>query len=342
MDGVADDAAELRLIADAKSRILSFYYNREDSRPDRLPESGLLFHYTSAEGLKGIVENNELWASSAYFLNDSAEITYGYGVLREVLERWVQTCKHDEYSLTLGLARDLLRGFGHDLLNKNLVHPIYLACFCEDGNLLSQWRAYGQSGGYSLAFKFFPFIDESRVLRPESVAYTSRLIKVEYERAKQLERCKLVLDEVLPYFDDPEITRAVQGVSSRGGPGEGYSEIYRIVADVLMEQAVAFKDKAFEAEREWRTVVRRRELLKQGIEDGGRAPVEVYFRPARGLLIPYVKLTPASGGEKIPLELVRSGPTIDRLSAVLSLHPFLCKHGFNSVGVRYSGISARF
>jgi len=58
-------------------------YERQYSfepRPDTV-----LYHYTSAEGLKGIIENNELWATSAYYLNDSAEMFYGYGVLREVL-----------------------------------------------------------------------------------------------------------------------------------------------------------------------------------------------------------------------------------------------------------------
>jgi hypothetical protein len=39
--------------------------------------------------LKGIVETNELWATSAYFPNDSAEITYGYSLLDEVLKDWI-------------------------------------------------------------------------------------------------------------------------------------------------------------------------------------------------------------------------------------------------------------
>jgi hypothetical protein len=32
---------------------------------------------------------------------------------------------------------------------------VYLTCFCESGDLLSQWRAYGANGGgYSLGLKF--------------------------------------------------------------------------------------------------------------------------------------------------------------------------------------------
>jgi hypothetical protein len=52
-----------------------------------------------------------------------------------------------EASVTLGLARGWHRFFGEDLLNRKMIRPIYLAYFCEDDNLLSQWKTYGQSGG---------------------------------------------------------------------------------------------------------------------------------------------------------------------------------------------------
>ena len=132
--------ADVQIVTDVLNRLLKLNYERENTTNNRLPELGQLFHYTTAEGLKGIIENNELWASSAYFLNDSSEVMYGYGVVKEVLEEWIKSCGRGEYSMALGFARDLLRGFGHDLLNKNIIDPIYLACFCEDGNLLSQWR----------------------------------------------------------------------------------------------------------------------------------------------------------------------------------------------------------
>ena len=41
---------------------------------------GQLFHYTTVAGLQGIIENNCLHASAAYFLNDSSEIEYGIRV----------------------------------------------------------------------------------------------------------------------------------------------------------------------------------------------------------------------------------------------------------------------
>src|SRR5882724_7991667 len=106
------DKSAVLLAGEASNQISKFHYNREVVKPKQQPSTGLLFHYTTADGLKGIIEKNELWATSAYFLNDSAEITYGCGLLKEVLDEWVAKNLRPEESLTLGLARDLRKSFG--------------------------------------------------------------------------------------------------------------------------------------------------------------------------------------------------------------------------------------
>jgi hypothetical protein len=134
------DKSAVDLANAALGQIVKFHFDREVVAPKPMPATGLLHHYTTADGLKGIIEKNELWATSTYFLNDSAEITYGYGLLKEVLEDSLAKNPRPEGSVTLGLARGLRRLFGEDLLNRNMIRPIYLACFCEEDNLLSQWR----------------------------------------------------------------------------------------------------------------------------------------------------------------------------------------------------------
>jgi hypothetical protein len=32
------------------------------------------------------------------------------------------------------------------------MYATFVACFCENGNLLSQWRAYARTAGYSIGF----------------------------------------------------------------------------------------------------------------------------------------------------------------------------------------------
>src|SRR5688572_3604625 len=44
-----------------------------------------VFHYTSAEGLMGIISNGTFWLSNAAYLNDPAELSYPVELVNEVL-----------------------------------------------------------------------------------------------------------------------------------------------------------------------------------------------------------------------------------------------------------------
>lgn len=330
------DDPSVRIVTAALNRIYRYNSDNEITASERRPKKDVLFHYTTAEGLKGIIEKAELWATSAYFLNDTAEITYGYGVLSASLEDWISKSKLPEGSLSLGLAQDLQRRFGHDLFHRNVIKPIYLACFCEDDNLLSQWRCYGQSGGYSLGFKV---VSEGIAsgLKPEPCLYTARCMKVEYDREEQIRRCRKILESVLPMFDEAELTSAIREI----GPlsAFGYQPISRAVAELLLEEIMAFKNNAFEVEKEWRVVVRTREFFKQGTDDGGHSPVPVHFRSLRGLLTPFVKLIPSDHEAGLPIVSVRSGPARDNIAAKMAVGMLLDKHGHGNVRVYHSDIS---
>jgi len=47
-----------------------------ETQPDDFDRSSLLYHYTSAQGLEGIVRTQSLWATDTAFLNDTTEIRY--------------------------------------------------------------------------------------------------------------------------------------------------------------------------------------------------------------------------------------------------------------------------
>ena len=336
------DQAAAKLANKAFNDILHFNLKRQETPPVAVPPNGYLYHYTSVEGLKGIIENNELWATSAYYLNDSAEVIYGCGVLKQALDQWIAQNPRSVDSLSLRLATDLRKAFGDDFLNKTLIEPIYLVCFCENDNLLSQWRAYGQSGGYSLGFKVaIGSRFENEGFTPEPRTYTGKWVKVEYKRPKQAERCETILNSVLTVFDDAETAHAIVSIGDH--PQSGYSRFFRIIVEMLFEEIVGFKNEAFKEENEWRIVVRPRELLKQRVgddyDDGG-TPMPIYFRCSKGMLIPYVKLN-AHYLKKLPIASVRSGPTLDKTTAQMSIVMILEKNGFPPVSVEGSDITVR-
>jgi hypothetical protein len=334
------DQSAVRLANTAFNSVLKFNYSRQFEVPKQHPPTGLLFHYTTADGLKGIIEQNELWATNAYFLNDSTEVSYGCRILRDAIDEWKINNPNPTTPLSITLAHDLRNAFGEDLLDRHLIKPIYLACFCEVDNLLSQWRTYGQSGGYSLGFKVPTDIFTGQGFEPEPNTYTSNWVKVDYNRHEQIKKCKAILDPVLSIFDDANLAKAITEIGDH--PTMGYSKIMIVIADMLLEEIVGFKNEAFEAEKEWRVVVRQRELTKQGTDDGGKTPTRVHFRSSKGMLVPYLRLIPSDTVERLPIASVRSGPTLEKTTAAMAIKLMLDNNGYSNVEVHGSDISVRF
>lgn len=175
--------------------------------------------------------------------------------------------------------------------------------------------------------------------KPEPTIYTSKCVKVEYERSEQEKKCRDVLERMLAVFDDPDTDCAMAAVGDH--PLVGYPEIVRAIADILLEEILSFKNEAFKVEKEWRVVARQRELTKQGSDDGGKAPTPVYFRPSRGMLVPYVKLIPTDPVKKLPIASIRSSPTLDKATASMTISILLQKNVFSNVRVQGSDIPVR-
>jgi hypothetical protein len=110
---------------------------------DQLPS--VLYHYTDANGLLGILQSRKLWASDVMYLNDSKEIHYGHGLGLA----FIQQFREDSM-----VYRSLRRGLGYlsSMINEANVND-YIVSFCAKPDLLSQWRAYGRNGtGFAIGF----------------------------------------------------------------------------------------------------------------------------------------------------------------------------------------------
>jgi len=337
---------DAQTITDAHNRILRYNNERDFAARQQKPTEGVLYHYTTVDGLKGIIENNEIWATSAYYMNDSAEILYGYRVLHLALESWLKDKNLSDDSIGRGLAESFIRHFGHDALQRNVVTPIYLTCFCEDGNLLSQWRAYGSSSGYNIGFQV-PMEGIVYGLAPEPLVYTSRCVKVEYESEKQFQRVRELLDFLLPILDEPRVAASIRSIDTASPLG--FQQLQSTIQEVLVEECIGFKDSAFAVEKEWRVITRSRAHLKQSKDDGNHRSLPVHFRTARGQLIPYVKLKPnnsptpiVGNGKQLPLADITCGPGGDQISSGMAIRALLDGRDFQTVRVKHSKIPLVF
>lgn len=124
-----------------------------------------LFHYTSVEGFIGIVTSKTLWASDMLSLNDAAEASYATNLICDTL-----TAHHPEIPRA---------DFETQLNYLFSLYVPFITCFCEDGDLLSQWRGYSDQGdGFAVGFSLAWLLS----LKPKWP-----LIKVIYDREQQVD-----------------------------------------------------------------------------------------------------------------------------------------------------------
>ena len=289
-----------------------------------------IYHYTNAAGLQGIIQDNGLRASGAYYLNDSSEIEHGCTLLQGVFREWLDpNAKSD--SLPINVIRRLDSIFGRSQARSSRVSTIYVACLCEKGNLLSQWRAYGQAGGYSIEF----------TVRPSSLGIVSPggfsdpvLRKVEYDERVQRKRLHKVLMASVETLEKPN-TVALSAKLAPQEQEEFLQNVVLILYESLLDEIVTFKNPAFEEEQEWRLVVRPR-LLAPVREPDTPHETPVKFRSSRGILVPYIELRPPKT-EKLPINSIRYGPSLNPLRAESSLCSFLLVNGFSQDRISIDG-----
>jgi hypothetical protein len=121
-----------------------------------------LTHYTNSSGLKGIIDSQSLWASNARFLNDAKEMefffeTRGKDIISEAVNLAIASGQLSiDRSKINALVNELSENTREITLSITSAHILSL---CGNKNsvvakngLLSQWRAYGASGGYAIVF----------------------------------------------------------------------------------------------------------------------------------------------------------------------------------------------
>ncbi len=230
-----------------------------------------LFHYTTSAGLLGILQDSRLWASDLRFLNDAQEAAYARDVVVHAvrdMENPVRDPGHFAHKYGDEAINTFTR-YQAMVVDKLLTSEfgVFVACFCESGDLLSQWRGYGEDHGYAIEFTTVGLDQALQQFPTEKYERASGLFKVQYggEAADRMARssvdavadCNLNHPGVKAHF-------AAQAVSS-------------MLAQV--------KNPAFAEEREWRLIL--------GLNDDSTLPTAqrtTSYRSTRMAIVPYVEL----------------------------------------------------
>jgi hypothetical protein len=278
-------------------------------------------------------------------MNDASELSYANDLIGEVVAERFSMVQSDS-------LRDVLPtrpGFANAF--RTGAWP-FVACFCEDEDLLSQWRGYltGEVG-YSLGFNL------SLVLK-HAMPPRTYLRKVIYEREVQRQHVANVVDA----WVHAAASLLTEDTSLGARDLFPYPAIWAL-QEALAEHHLCFKHPAFAEEREWRLIklvhvdeelrmqadrrhdqwlreVRERTGvpgidtpdMQTGWPNGHAEGIEIRFRPSPMGVIPYVEIPmrdPAGvHARRLPLEQVVQGPTPHAELALSSLARFLESHEY--------------
>lgn len=312
-DAVTEEAAEIvaGVVAQAETA----------DEPDLLNPPPILYHYTSAAGLQGILESGSVWATDVAFLNDEQELRLGLDKFLKNFKEQIRT-KYD--------SEDYDRLAGSFRVWEHIRH--FVSSFSEDGDLLSQWRGYASPGGYAIGFAA-PSLQPHLQSRRKGGGFA----RVTYDLDLTAGMAEAWAGMVAERFG-ATLAEVVDKGAGAETPTEAVARHFRrfhrrhFLTGVTL--CCLLKNPSFKEEREWRVV--------RAVHVTSSVETNVNFREGPLGLTPYTSIDFTDENGRLPIAEIIVGPgnSMDlRISAVRLL---LAKLGYpRDVVVRASTIPYR-
>jgi Protein of unknown function (DUF2971) len=236
-----------------------------DIKNGKIPE--ILFHYTDGGAMVGMIRNKELWATSVQYMNDPSELHF-------VIDTAIDYCKSriakppEQGKIGMVELDDLAynqKSYNkQDVQNRVIVYTlreviqyleqrtktheqICLISLSGAKDLLSQWRAYAASGGYSVGFDRNVL---QNLLTQQAITY--ELLPCIYEERKvQGDYAFKIINAAINSLK----TNIHQELQPSGIKGRLDNFSYKL-GDQIIRMSSILKDNSFKEEAEWRLVTR--------------------------------------------------------------------------------------
>jgi hypothetical protein len=275
----------------------------------------ILYHYTTQEGLLGIIRNKEIWASHTQYLNDVREFIHATEILKQELERMKSEAGTNAPANKLLDGMQLVISIGLESVN------VCVCSFSESGDVLSQWRAYGgRASGVAIGLSG-PFLREMSEHR-------GWLAPVVYDPDEQRSLARTLLQDALSESlrkkTDAETSETIKKM--RAGDVFSFGGMF----EYLPRYAPIFKHHSFNEEKEWRIITKPTSCTNDRFD----------YRAGGSMLIPYFRL-PLALQEKGAIKEIVIGPTPHPKQAKDALTGLLTKHDFPTSSVDSQGEAVR-
>jgi hypothetical protein len=304
-----------------------------------LSDNDRLFHYTSTEGLYGILQSGTLWATHFQFLNDAQECMQA----RRSLERQLHGAISRKVAslivnkrITLMPGTDLRKTAAEEAENvvdifyqvilKHVEPFVFSAYLCSPSDArrfqhgdLQHWATYGQGAGYALQLdprRLKPIIDAEAARYTHGGVFCSKVeyavgdispptLRAQYAVLESV--ASKIVENMCLGIDLQELKLEVESI---------FIPFVRIVPFI--------KDSCFEHEREGRVVFYRHKVVPSGRRNN------ILSIAARGAFgVPYVSLFEGQLlGPDSPIERIIIGPHPECVRRKVALESYLTSKGF--------------
>lgn len=276
-----------------------------------IPE--VIYHYTSAEGLNGILQSQELRLTRWDCLNDISENVYIHDVIREC----IQEMEADEtFKRNVGALNQIILSYKHPLSCVQTDKNMYVASFSKNDDCLPLWTYYtksAQSNGYCVGFNSDSF----------SFKETSfSMCGVIYNRCVQKQQINKFLQHIFVLYNTDIVN---------GHINEGIKlSLVHAFSDFVSSVGCLFKHPSFEYEEEIRVLAR---INAQKAIDEKR----IKIRCSNGILIPYI----AMKFEQAGIKSVKSSPTLDEAAAYNGIRTAQTLYKYPRFEIEHSSLPLR-
>lgn len=275
------------------------------------PKNNYIYHYTSLEGLKSIMQNANLWFSDIDYLNDESEVKYGYKLVTDYLEE-------NESKYSKDFIRDLQKFCSSDNVlykeNKEKLQARYFVLsFSTADDSLPMWNYYSKNQnflGFSIQFKRKQLVEKIK----KNVNHELFQGAVIYNKQEQQKCIKTIITDVYNIYQKHQ--------------NEDVSNYTLPLCVGLFAFSLFIKNSCFMHEKEYRIVIPTFENSNKDVE----------FRICNNLLIPYISLN----FTKSALTQVRLSPTQKSELLKSSLKDFSKKLRYKNIDVLSSDIPLRY
>lgn len=270
-----------------------------------------LYHYTSAEGLLGILATKSIRATSIRYMNDTREFQLALALAEREIDARIPS-NGPRY----------LRGM-HSLLLDALRHThevdVFVTCFSENGDVLSQWRGYTPAGqGYSIG------IASATLMASSGKKAEHQLGACIYDSERAGTLIARIVNAVVRYAERERVHDSAHA-------SRVHRESFHLFSQLLSLAGPRIKDPAFKEEAEWRLIA-----AATAFEQPGPS-----FRAGRSTLVPYYLFPFAQDNGRFGVREIIISPTADPKLSSQAVGALLGSHRLSPVTVRSSSAPYR-